>query len=82
MFGNAGGAKIRQFVKSTAPVRAWYNTTFFDSHGLPCKTYNDGIKVCEQDAQVTQIRYAAVRNLSSVIILTTRNTTKKPSSWL
>jgi hypothetical protein len=76
MFGHAGGGKIRQFIKSTAPIRVWYNTTFFDGHGIACKTYNEGIQVCEQDAEVTQIRYAAVRNLSSVIVLVDARQTK------
>lgn len=76
MFGHAGGTKIRQFLKSPAPVRVWYNTTFFDEYGIACKTYNEGIQVCEQDAQEAQVRLAAVRDLSSVIVLVDARQTK------
>jgi hypothetical protein len=69
MFGNAGGARIRQFLNASAPVRVWYNTAFFSGDGIACKVFNEGIPVCEQDAQIAHVRLAAVRDLSSVIVL-------------
>ena len=69
MFGTAGGMKIRQFLHANAPVRVWYNTSFFNGDGLPCKVYNEGITMCEQGSQITQIRRNAVRDLSSVVVL-------------
>jgi hypothetical protein len=65
MFGNANGAKIRQFLKGSAPVRVWYNTTYFNWDGRLCPL-NQGFPVCTQDANV---RLAALRDLSSVIVL-------------
>jgi hypothetical protein len=69
MFGTAGGTKIRQFLHSPAPVRVWYNTSFFSADGIACKTYDEGITICEQGAQIGQIRLASVRDLASVIVL-------------
>ena len=79
MFGNAGGTKIRQFLKGPAPIRVWYNTAFFNGDGIPCKTYDGGVQVCEQDAQVAQVRLAAVRDFSSVIVLVDARQTQEIS---
>jgi hypothetical protein len=76
MFGNAGGIKIRQFLHATVPVRVWYNTALFNGDGISCKVYNEGIPVCEQDAQIAQIRLAAVRDFSSVIVVVDARQTK------
>jgi hypothetical protein len=76
MFGTAGGTKIRQFLKGSAPIRVWYNTKFFTGEGIPCKTYDGGIEVCEQDAEIAHIRFAALRDLSSVIVLVDARQTK------
>jgi hypothetical protein len=69
MFGTAGGTKIHQFLHSSAPIRVWYNTAFFTGTGKSCKVYNEGIPICEQDGQISQIRLASVRDLASVIVL-------------
>lgn len=69
MFGNAPGMKVRQFLHAHVPIRAWYNTTFVNGDGLPCKVYNEGITTCEQGTQITQIRRISVRDLSSVVVL-------------
>jgi hypothetical protein len=69
MFGTAGGIKIRQFLHSTAPVRVWYNTSFFSADGKSCRVYNEGMPMCEQNGQISQIPLASVRDLTSVIVL-------------
>lgn len=69
MFGRAGGTKIRQFLRATAPVRVWYNTAFFNGDGKVCKIDVEGIPSCEQGAQISQIRLASLRDLTSVIVL-------------
>jgi hypothetical protein len=69
MFGGAGGTKIRQFLRATAPVRVWYNTAFFSGDGVFCKIYGEGIPICEQGAQISQVRLASLRDLNSVIVL-------------
>lgn len=69
MFGKAGGAKIREFLHSSAPVRVWYNTTLFDENGRPCKLALEDIPYCEQSAQSAQIRLSSMRDLTSVIVL-------------
>jgi hypothetical protein len=69
MFGAAGGTKIRQFLHGTAPIRVWYNTSWVNGDGLPCKVYNEGVPVCEQGAQISQIRLSSMRDLTSVIVL-------------
>jgi hypothetical protein len=76
MFGTAGGTKIRQFLKASAPIRVWYNTAFYNGDGIPCKAYDGGIQACEQDAQIAQVRLAAVRDFSSVIVLVDARQTK------
>jgi hypothetical protein len=72
MFDNANGAKIRQFLHASAPVRVWYKTTYFNWDGRPC-LLNQGFPVCTQDANV---RLAALRDLSSVIVLIDARRTK------
>jgi hypothetical protein len=72
MFDNANGTKIRQFLHAPAPVRVWYKTTYFNWDGRPC-LLNQGFPVCTQDANV---RLAALRDLSSVIVLIDARRTK------
>jgi hypothetical protein len=69
MFGAAGGAKIHQFLHSSDPIRVWYNTSFFSADGIPCKVYNEGIRICEQGTQIGQVRLSSVRDLTSVVVL-------------
>jgi hypothetical protein len=72
IFGNAGGKKIREFVAASTPIRVWYNAVFYNSDGTPCK-WVDGIPFC---AAGGHLRWGAVRDLSSVIVLVdTRRTT-------
>ncbi len=65
LFGDAGGTKIRQFLTAYTPVRVWYNATFFNGDGSPCR-WEEGIPIC---AAGGHIRWGAVRDLSSVIVL-------------
>jgi hypothetical protein len=65
MFGNAGGTKIRQFVTASTPIRVWYNAVLFNWDGTPCKSI-EGIPLC---AAGGHLRWGAVRDLSSVIVL-------------
>lgn len=72
MFGDAGGTKLRQFLTASAPIRVWYNAVFYNSDGTPCK-WVEGIPFC---AAGGHLRWGAVRDLSSVIVLIdTRRTT-------
>jgi hypothetical protein len=41
MFGDAGGSKIRAFLKSSSPIRVWYNADLNTADGLPL-TGHDG----------------------------------------
>ena len=41
IFGDAGGTKIRAFLKSSSPIRVWYNADLNTAHGLPL-TAHDG----------------------------------------
>jgi hypothetical protein len=72
MFDDANGAKIRQFLHASTPVRVWYKTAYFNWDGRPC-LLNQGLPVCTQDANV---RLAALRDLSSVIVLIDARRTK------
>jgi hypothetical protein len=65
MFGNAGGTKIHQFLTASTPVRVWYNVALINWDGTPCQLH-DGIPFCAPGGHV---RYGAVRDLSSVIVL-------------
>ena len=77
MFGDASTSKLRQFLKTTAPVRVWYNTTLFTGNGLPCRVIlNDALPYCEQDAETAQVRIAALRDFFSVIIVVDANKIK------
>jgi hypothetical protein len=35
MFGDAGGSKVRGFLKASAPIRVWYNADLETAEGLP-----------------------------------------------
>jgi hypothetical protein len=77
MFGDASTSKLREFLKTTAPVRVWYNTTFFQGNGLPCKIIlNDALPYCEQDAESAQVRIVALRDFFSVIVVVDANKIK------
>jgi hypothetical protein len=65
LFGNAGGTKVRQFLTASTPIRVWYNTEFYNGDGTPCE-WIEGIPVCGAGGH---IRWGAVRDLSSVIVL-------------
>jgi hypothetical protein len=41
IFGDAGGTKIRAFLKSSSPIRVWYNADLNTADGLPL-TAHDG----------------------------------------
>jgi hypothetical protein len=69
MFGTAGGTKIHQFLHASAPIRVWYNTSFFSPDGISCKVVNEGMPFCEQHAQIAQANLLAVRDLVSVMVL-------------
>jgi hypothetical protein len=69
MFGTAGGTKIRHFLHSSAPIRVWYNTSFFNADGRACRAYDEGIIICEQGAQIGLVRLNSLRDLTSVIVL-------------
>jgi hypothetical protein len=77
MFGDASTSKLRQFLKTTAAVRVWYNTSLFQGNGLPCRiTLNDALPYCEQDAETAQVRIAALRDFFSVIVVVNANKIK------
>jgi hypothetical protein len=77
MFGDASTSKLRQFLKTTAAVRVWYNTSLFTGNGLPCRVIlNDALPYCEQDAETAQVRIAALRDFFSVIVVVDANKIK------
>ena len=85
MYGDAGGTKIRAFVKSTSPVRVWYNANL-SAEGLPL-TPNGGSGFAagamgptmgggplggvptNEHALGFRLKHDEVRDLSSVIVL-------------
>src|SRR4029077_7160567 len=65
LFGDAGGTKIRRFLTASTPIRVWYNAALYNGDGTPCR-WHDGIPYC---AACGHVRWGAVRDLSSVIVL-------------
>lgn len=59
-----GGIEMRKFLDAKVPVRAWYNTEIYDPYGVPMRS-RGGFGVPYPSA----IRYSAVRDLASVIVL-------------
>lgn len=56
---DVGGTEIRKFLKSKSPIRAWYNWELYDDSGRRGSGSSDA----------SRIRYSAVRDLASVVIL-------------
>jgi hypothetical protein len=71
MFGNSGGLKIRRFLNTAIPIRVWYNAALYNGDdGTPCTPSTipefEGIPECHGGGH---LRWGAVRDLSSVIVL-------------
>lgn len=78
MFGNAGGLKIRRFLDGSTPIRVWYNAILYNGDdGTPCFPTSipefQGVPQCHAGGH---IRFGAVRDLSSVIVLIDTRRTK------
>jgi len=82
LFGDAGGVKIRSFLKATSPVRVWYNADLDTAEGLPLSgnttsmvpsghTTGSPIDGVPNNAHALGFRLShdEVRELSSVIVL-------------
>jgi hypothetical protein len=67
-----GGVDIRKFLDDKAPVRAWYNAELYSRDGTPIRySGGDGVVPGARTVQATatRIRFNAVRDLASVIVL-------------
>lgn len=82
LFGDAGGVKIRGFLKATSPVRVWYNADLDTAEGLPLSadattmapsghTIGSPIDGVPNNTHALGFRLShdEVRDLSSVIVL-------------
>ena len=83
LFGDAGGVKIRSFLKATSPVRVWYNADLDTAEGLPLSGDSTVMSPSGQKevgspldgvpnnthALGFRLSHDEVRDLSSVIVL-------------
>lgn len=84
IFGDAGRTKIRAFLKSSSPVRVWYNADLDTAEGLPLTAYGGTTAAAtapamgggvlaglpsNEHALGFRLKHDEVRGLSSVIVL-------------
>jgi hypothetical protein len=81
MFGDAGGTKIRGFLKAASPVRVWYNANLETAEGLPLTGNGNSLAPMRSTAQPLKdvptnshalgfrLAHDDVRDLTSVIVL-------------
>jgi hypothetical protein len=85
MFGDAGGAKVRGFLKASAPIRVWYNANLDTAEGLPLTGDGTSFAPMRSTAQPLagvpnnthalgfRLSHDEVRDLTSVIVLIDSN---------
>lgn len=82
IFGRAGPKKINDFATAKTPIRVWYNVVPFNADGTPCGDVSISLfsMPSESDAPICggggHIRWGAVNDLSSVIVLIDTRTSK------
>jgi hypothetical protein len=80
LFGrDAYKSRVRRFMTSSNPVRAWYNVRLTDQDGTPCGGGGglagayipglDRIPICMVAATAGHLRFGMVRDISSVIMV-------------
>ena len=68
-----GGAKIRKFLNSSSPIRAWYNAELYSEEGTPLGNTAEcgSVMSCRANlrATATRITFNATRDLTSALIM-------------